>query len=324
MTDLTPLFSDLLQKKNSPGIPKNKKPPPPSDEFLKEAYLIATHISSLLQNLQQTRKSYLSTARAPVSSHRASTAVFLTDAQRDSLDAETKALIRATLSLINRLESAEKIRVKTEANLFKKKHNSFKALFEDEAIRNAEEAGLKMVTAHREGVIWYLKNRLEQASEEQKERQEVRLQRQIERGKSLLHKAPTRLAPQITISQAAMEQEDKKDREAAEQLSPEQLRIFEKENEGMVKYYEDTLEQVKTAESSLLEISELQTQLANNLAVQNVHIDHLVMDSLATTENVQRGNQQLKKANEKVSIARSAFFGTVVFCSVVFVWDWFI
>lgn len=80
----------------------------------------------------------------------------------------------------------------------------------------------------------------------------------------------------------------------------------------------------RTAESSLLEISELQTQLANNLAVQNVHIDHLVMDSLATTENVQRGNQQLKKASEKVSIARSAFFGTVVFCSVVFVWDWFI
>lgn len=43
MTDLTPLFSDLLQKKDSPGIPNNKKPPPPSDEFLKEAYLIVTY-----------------------------------------------------------------------------------------------------------------------------------------------------------------------------------------------------------------------------------------------------------------------------------------
>jgi syntaxin 18 len=58
--------------------------------------------------------------------------------------------------------------------------------------------------------------------------------------------------------------------------------------------------------------------------VQNVHIDNLIMDSLSTTENIERGNKELKKAAEKTSIARSAFFGTVVFCGVVFVWDWFI
>lgn len=79
-----------------------------------------------------------------------------------------------------------------------------------------------------------------------------------------------------------------------------------------------------TAESSLLEISELQTQLAANLATQNAHIDNLVMDSLATTDNIERGNKELRKASEKASVARSAFFGTVVFCSVVFIWDWFI
>jgi len=80
----------------------------------------------------------------------------------------------------------------------------------------------------------------------------------------------------------------------------------------------------RTAESSLLEISELQTQLATNLATQNAHIDNIVMDSLATTENIQRGNKELKKASEKASIARSAFSGTAVFCGVVFIWDWFI
>jgi hypothetical protein len=48
------------------------------------------------------------------------------------------------------------------------------------------------------------------------------------------------------------------------------------------------------------------------------------MDSLATTENIQRGNKELKKASEKASIAQSAFFGAAVFCGVVFIWDWFI
>lgn len=48
------------------------------------------------------------------------------------------------------------------------------------------------------------------------------------------------------------------------------------------------------------------------------------MDSLATAEDVERGNKELKKASERTSIARTAFLSTVVFCSVVFVWDWFI
>ncbi|KAI5858451.1 snare-complex protein syntaxin-18 N-terminus-domain-containing protein [Tricharina praecox] len=318
MTDITPLFSTLLTQKHAPAIPPKRSPPPPADEFLKEAYRIATHISSLLSHLQTTRQSYLSTARSPSSNH-------LTDAHRDGLDAETKTIIRSTLALIGRLESAEKVRVQTETRLFRQRHSTLKSLFEDESKKEREEAGMRVVTAHREGVIWFLKNRLEKASEEQRERQEIRLQRQIERGKSLLHKAPVSAGGVPPASRSVvMQEEEEETRRAVEELSPDQLRIFEKENEGMLKHYEDTLEQVRTAENSLLEISSLQTQLATNLATQNSHIDNLLMDSMQTAEDVNRGNKELKKAAEKTSMARSAFFGTVVFCGVVFVWDWFI
>jgi len=34
---------------------------------------------------------------------------------------------------------------------------------------------MKMLAAHRESVVWFLKNRLEKASEEQRKRQEIRL-----------------------------------------------------------------------------------------------------------------------------------------------------
>lgn len=81
---------------------------------------------------------------------------------------------------------------------------------------------------------------------------------------------------------------------------------------------------VRSAEKSLIEISSLQTQLATNLATQNAHIDNLVADSIQTAENVQRGNKELKKAGEKITMARSAFWGAVVFSGIVFVWDWFI
>lgn len=42
----------------------------------------------------------------------------------------------------------------------------------------------------------------------------------------------------------------------------------------------------RTAEKSLVEISELQTQLVNNLATQSAHIEQLVADSESTTANV--------------------------------------
>ena len=183
----------------------------------------------------------------------ASSSCYLTDAQRDALDAETKSIIRSTLSLITRLESAEKIRVQTEARLFKQKHSSLKAIWADESVREAEAAAMNIVTAHREGIVWFLKNRLEQASEEQRERQEIRLNRQIERGKSLLHMVPGMKAglasggvaqkAGATVGKIAVEEEE--ERQAMAALSPDQLRIFEKENDGMMKHYEDTLEQVR-------------------------------------------------------------------------------
>lgn len=218
----------------------------------------AAHIRSLSAQLQSSRKAYLSTARTPVS--RLSSARHLTDAQRDALDAETKAIIRSTLSLIDRLESAEKIRVQTEARLFKKKHSTLRSIWEDEGVREADAAAMNIVTAHREGILWFLKNRLEKASEEQRGRQEIRLNRQIEREKSLLHNVPLRAPKRVTAavptsefgsSQVAVEEEA--DRQAIQAFSPDQLRIFEKENDGMLKHYEDTLEQVRCVSLRLIE-----------------------------------------------------------------------
>lgn len=136
--------------------------------------------------------------------------------------------------------------MQTEARLFRQRHSTLKSLFEDESAKEREETGMRMLTAHREGVLWFLKNRLEKASEEQRERQEIRLQRQIERGKSLLHKAPVSVGVVPPASRSVvMQVEEEETRKAVEGLSPDQLRIFEKENEGMLKHYEDTLEQVR-------------------------------------------------------------------------------
>ena len=70
-----------------------------------------------------------------------------------------------------------------------------------------------------------------------------------------------------------------------------------------------------------MEISELQTQLVNNLATQSAHIDQLVADSLFTAENVGGGNKQLKKAAERKSTAKYVFYASCSLSAFLIIWD---
>ena len=77
----------------------------------------------------------------------------------------------------------------------------------------------------------------------------------------------------------------------------------------------------RTAERSMLEISELQTQLVQNLDIQSANISQLVADSLSTTENVGSGNKELKRATERKSTARMVFWSSCALCTVLIGWD---
>ena len=77
----------------------------------------------------------------------------------------------------------------------------------------------------------------------------------------------------------------------------------------------------RTAEKSLREISELQTQIMENLNVQNEMISHVVDDSLAMTDNVGGGNKELKKASERGSTAKYTFYASCGLCLFLVAWD---
>jgi syntaxin 18 len=77
----------------------------------------------------------------------------------------------------------------------------------------------------------------------------------------------------------------------------------------------------RTAESSLQEISSLHTELAANLEMQAEGISQLVADSFGITEDIDRGNKELKKASERGSVAQKVFYATVGFCTFLTMWD---
>jgi t-SNARE complex subunit (syntaxin) len=83
----------------------------------------------------------------------------------------------------------------------------------------------------------------------------------------------------------------------------------------------DTDDRCRTAEKSLVEISELHTLLHNNIETQAEHINQLVEDALSTVENVGSGNKELKKATQRASPARYTFFAATGLCVFLVAWD---
>ncbi|KAI6868641.1 hypothetical protein D0864_13954 [Hortaea werneckii] len=339
MTDITPDFNVCLKEKGSQPALKKELNIDKIDSFLQEAYTINNRISDLTRELRSIRPSYLSTAAPSRRRHDSNHARPLTDKERDAIDAQSKQLLRQLNGKITELKQVEDVRNQAAESIALKKRNqgglgalgrwaaggAVTAKSPEEAAKEAER---KTIAAHRESVLMYLQSKLEEAGRVQSNMMEVRLSREMEKSKSVLSKSRqsaggipyaqdsgnrSELTNGVTDSSNAAEYH--------EELDQEQQQLFAEENNEMLKHYNTQLDQLNAAEKSILEISELQSTLTANIQLQQEHIDQLVQDSYLTTENVGKGNKELKRASERRSTAQAVFWGTCAFCSFLVVWD---
>ncbi|EMD85359.1 hypothetical protein COCC4DRAFT_179573 [Bipolaris maydis ATCC 48331] len=355
--DVTPTFNQVLAKHNAPPIKPFEFRVEALDDFVKEAYRIRTHITKLHTDLKSIRQSYLSTANPPrrkqlarssTSSTGDKDSKYLSDAQRNEIDLQAKQSIRQLNDAIKTLGVAEQARQAAQSQVALKKRakqglgalgrwaagGAITAKSPEEEI---EEAKANTIKAHRESIIWSLQKQLEECGQFQSNMMEIRLTREVEKSKSVLHK--TRITAPVMADYdpakggqgaeadyrgTASYSADEGSTVIENQLDPEQLQLFAQENQDMLKQYEDQLDKIRATEKSLTEISELQSTLASNLSMQAAHIDQLVEDSLNTQENVGSGNKELKRATERGSTAQKVFWATSVFCATLVLWDLFV
>ncbi|TDZ54896.1 Syntaxin UFE1 [Colletotrichum trifolii] len=356
--DITPVFNDILRKRNAPIVTNKKLSLEAIDGFLKEAYRINSHITDLHNELKDVRQAYLSTA-APRRHVRTNTGGTtkeprqLTDRDREEVDANAKQMLRELNASIRALDEAEQLRRETETAVIRKKYSRGLGMLGawaagdggggDEgktAEHRAAEGAARDVGAHRDGVLWSLKQGLQLCGRTQGEMMEARLTREMEKNRSVLAKAGGGTAmPELGNFYEAMQKEKAKagakttatatrfppgegsGHDFRQDLTEEQIQMFEKGNQDMLQHYNSTLDKVRTAEKSLLEISELQTLLVGNLATQSAHIEQLVADSENITTDVSGGNKQLKKATQRPSTARYTFFASAGLCAFLILWD---
>ncbi|KAL2872513.1 uncharacterized protein BJX67DRAFT_369160 [Aspergillus lucknowensis] len=226
---LTPTFTDLLHRENrSLSLATRPLTTQTADEFLKEAYRINTHISSLLSYLHKIRPSYLS-----ISTHSTSTRTkphhrnpssgigtiskekepILSPTELDNITTSTSSLLHTLSSSISNLSSAESLRQETHSTLLDRKYGRKRSrasnlLFQwasgsspltdrqgsggDGAKKDeqiADEQKEELLKSVRESILWYLRRQLENTIETQREMVERRIERAREREKSVLYKA---------------------------------------------------------------------------------------------------------------------------------------
>ncbi|KAI2641222.1 hypothetical protein GGS21DRAFT_363185 [Xylaria nigripes] len=351
MTDLTPAFNGFLKQHEVPSVKKSFSVDSLED-FLKEAYRINSHITSLHADLRNIRQSYLSTAQPRKSlirpAHQGQSARPLSDREREEIDANAKKMLRELNASIRGLADIEQARADIEAKVIQKKYArglgvlgawaAGGASVRKSPEHTAAEEQAKTISAHRDSVLWLLRHRLQECVKTQQDMMEIRIMREMEKNRSVLAKARSPNAASLNAASSHIElpsstsewkrrssrtftQDETPKYNPADDLTPEQLQMFERDNQDMLKHYESTLDQVRTAEKSLMEISELQTQLINTLTTQSAGIEQLIADSDTTAGNVQGGNRQLTQASKKASPAKYTFFATCGLCAFLIVWD---
>lgn len=315
---------------------------------IRQAYLS----TAAPRKTQLARKGQNNATQAPV---------FLTDENRNEIDKSAKDMLRGLNARIRLLTNEELVRQKAVGDAIKKKYgrglgNLAKKWaaggavgVRDSGKSPEHEAAIEaenQIVAHYESILLFLQQRLQDVAKLQKGMMETRLTRDMEKNRSVLAKArgsqlPPGLAAEFgfadstksttsrgSVGEASsgvpIEEEEKQRRQQQGDLdlTDEQRQIFEKDNKDMLKHYHTALDKVRTAEKSILEISELHMALAGHITVQASHVSQLVADSEHTTENVGGGNKELKKASQKkFSQARATFYAASGLCLFLIVWD---
>ncbi|XP_067010204.1 syntaxin-18 [Anabrus simplex] len=109
-----------------------------------------------------------------------------------------------------------------------------------------------------------------------------------------------------------------------DQLSAEELQMFESENAQLYNELNNLTEEVKQIESKVVRIAELQEIFTEKVLQQDIDIDRIVTTVVGSTENVKDANEQIRQAIQRNAGLRVwiLFFLLVMSFSLLFL-DWY-
>ncbi|XP_041639108.1 syntaxin-18 isoform X2 [Cheilinus undulatus] len=109
-----------------------------------------------------------------------------------------------------------------------------------------------------------------------------------------------------------------------DELSPEEIQMFEQENQRLVSEMNSLVDEVRQIEGKVVEISRLQEIFAEKVLQQETEIDNIHQLVVGATENVKEGNEDIREAIKNNAGFRVWILFFLVMCSFSLLFlDWY-
>ncbi|XP_066576132.1 syntaxin-18 [Amia ocellicauda] len=287
----------------------------PKSDFSNRAKDVISNITKLKDFLLQHRKDYVNAGSLVSSDY-----TRMTDNERDQIDQDAQTFMRTCSDAIKYLRS---------------------------------EADKKVISAqvkeHRGAVLDLIEVYLRGVCKLYSEQRAIRVKRVVDK-KRLSRLEPEqhrKLVPSLPESSVHTEQSEEKvlketsgdknvtevqesnfgpweDDKVEDELSPEEIQMFEQENQRLVSEMNSLVDEVRQIEGKVVEISRLQEIFAEKVLHQEAEIDNIHQLVVGTTENVKEGNEDIREAIKNNAGFRVWILFFLVMCSFSLLFlDWY-
>ncbi|XP_024126792.1 syntaxin-18 [Oryzias melastigma] len=277
--------------------------------FSQRAKEVITNITKLKDFLLQHRKDYIS-AGSLISSD----LTRMTDGERDQIDQDAQIFMRTCSEAIKQLRS--------------------------EVEKQAAPAQIK---EHRGAVLDLVETYLRGVCKVYSEQRAIRVKRMVDKKRlsRLTPERPSRaektLEVEPTEEKTREESSEKSSSEVQgssvslweegrveDELSPEEIQMFEQENQRLVSEMSSLVDEVRQIEGKVVEISRLQEIFAEKVLQQESEIDNIHQLVVGATENVKEGNEDIREAIKNNAGFRVWILFFLVMCSFSLLFlDWY-
>ncbi|KYM93092.1 Syntaxin-18 [Atta colombica] len=281
--------------------------------FCVKAHAVVMQISKLREFLLENRKAYLNF------SNYLSAAPYMTDAERDEIDLGAQRIMSTCSQLVKDLK--REIAASTEITQQNIEHREIMLLLIEDYLKNvckiySEQKAMRVKKAME----------MRRISRLQADQPSATVTK-----KSALNAVDS--ADDNDIKNGSNESSPMKIQEInddvntmtyEEELSAEDIQMFESENEQLYSELNTMTEEVKQIESKVVHIAELQEIFTEKVLDQDKDLDRLMTTVVGSTENVKEANEQIRQAIQRNAGLRVwiLFFLLVISFSLLFL-DWY-
>uniref|UniRef100_J3SFD4 Syntaxin-18 n=1 Tax=Crotalus adamanteus TaxID=8729 RepID=J3SFD4_CROAD len=316
--------------------------------FSARAREVVNNIGKLKDFLLQHRKDYIN-AYSPMTEEKASSLRWMLHSYTIQLSYLWAVFSSHLMSEYVRMSDTDRDQIDQDAQIFMRTCADAIQQLRAEAHKDIHSPQVKQ---HRETVLDFIADYLKRVCRLYSEQRAIRVKRVVDKKRlsrlepEQSHKSAPAASPGKAETEASSEELGEKptseahrernlidehsdfglgqDSRGEDELSPEEIQMFEQENQRLVGEMNSLFDEVRQIEGKVVEISRLQEIFTEKVLQQEAEIDNIHQIVVGATENIKEGNEDIREAIKNNAGFRVWILFFLVMCSFSLLFlDWY-